>query len=359
MASTESATVWLEAAGRYPLLTPAEELHCGQLVRAWMDWSPSPADAPPGVRRRGLRARDRLICGNLRMVGHVAQRARHGSAKALALEDALQVGAIGLQRAAEKFDPARGYKFSTYAFWWIRQAISREAEVSGRTIRLPSGFASQVGRLEGVRERLAGELGRMPSTAELAAEVGLTVEQLQEFSRRGQACLSLDLHYGADGDGSSLAEIVPSQAPPDDPQQAELLVRIKALPPQLGYLIRARHGIGQAPRTAKELAVELALTSHRIHQQLRHAELLLRRGVSRQSAVRPAAPVPIPDAVVQVVQPELPGLQVHKPEPLPGAEGGPLSQREPTPNPAGPQGHGGEAAGSFGAPLPTPAPGSD
>lgn len=323
MAGSESATAWLEAAGRQPLLTMAEEIHCGQLVRQWIDWNPSPADAPPGVRRRGLRARDRLITGNLRLVGHVAQRAQHGSGKALALEDALQVGAIGLQRAAEKFDPARGYKFSTYAFWWIRQAISREAEVSGRTIRLPSGFASQVGRLEGVRERLAGELGRMPGTAELAAEVGLTVEQLQEFSRRGQACLSLDMHYGVDGDGSSLAEIVPNQATPDDPQRAELLGRIKALPPQLGYLIRARHGIGQAPRTAKELAAELGITSHRIHQQLRHAESLLRRGVMRRAAARPGAPGPIPDVAKRVVQPELPGLQVHKPEPLPGAEGGP------------------------------------
>ena len=316
MAGSESATAWLEAAGRQPLLTMAEEIHCGQLVRQWIDWDPSPADAPPGVRRRGLRARDRLITGNLRLVGHVAQRAQHGSGKALALEDALQVGAIGLQRAAEKFDPARGYKFSTYAFWWIRQAISREAEVSGRTIRLPSGFASQVGRLEGVRERLAGELGRMPSTAELAAEVGLSAEQLQEFSRRGQSCLSLDVHYGADGDSSSsLVDIVASQATPDDPQRAELLARIKALPPQLGHLIRARHGIGQAPRTAKELAAELGVTTHRIHQQLHHAESLLRRGVIRRAAARRADPGPIPDAAVQVVQPELPWPPARTPEP--------------------------------------------
>ena len=317
MAATESATAWLEAAGRQPLLTMAEEIHCGQLVRRWMDWGPSPADAPPGVRRRGLRARDRLITGNLRLVGHVAQRAQHGSGKALALEDALQVGAIGLQRAAEKFDPARGYKFSTYAFWWIRQAISREAELSSRTIRLPSGFAAQVGRLEGVREKLAGELGRMPSTAELAAAVGMSEHELQELSRRGQGCLSLDLRYGEDDGGSNLVDLIAAPTQADDPQRAELLQRLKGLPPQLARLVAARHGIGQPARTAKELAALSGVSTHRIHQQLRHAESLLCRGVIHPAAA-PAAPGPIPGGAVVPVQLDLP--EPPAPSPAPGID---------------------------------------
>jgi RNA polymerase primary sigma factor len=282
-----------------------------------MDWDPSPADAPPGVRRRGLRARDRLITGNLRMVGHVAQRAQHGSGKALALEDALQVGAIGLQRAAEKFDPARGYKFSTYAFWWIRQAISREAELSSRTIRLPSGFASQVGRLEGARERLAGQLGRMPTSSELATAVGMAVPELLELSRRGQGCLSLDVHYGEDDTGSSLVDIVASPSAPDDPQRAELLARIHNLEPELAQLVKMRWGIGQPARSSKELAAALGVTTHRIHQRLRHAESLLRRNVTRRAAARPADPGPIPGAAQAVVQPELPWPPTPSPGPGP------------------------------------------
>jgi RNA polymerase primary sigma factor len=321
MASTESATAWLEAAGRHPLLTAAEELHCGALVRAWQDHPAGPEQAPPAVKRRGLRARDRLICGNLRMVGHVAQRAQHGSGKALALEDALQVGAIGLQRAAEKFDPARGYKFSTYAFWWIRQAISREAEVSSRTIRLPSGFASRVGRLESVREQLACELGRMPSTGEIAAALDIPVHELLELSRRGQGCLSLDVHYG-DDNGHSLADIVAAPSAPDDPQRAELLARIHNLEPDLARLVKMRWGIGQPARNSKELAALHGVTSHRIHQRLRQAEALLRHNVNCRAAARPVDPGPIPGAAQAVVQPELPWPPTPSPGPGPGAADG-------------------------------------
>ena len=135
---------WLEGAGRFPLLGPAEEVHLGGLVRAWQDHPAGPAGAPPAIRRQGLRARDRIVRCNLRLVAHITDRARRrGGVRLLELEDALQVGAIGLQRAAERFDPARGYKFSTYAFWWIRQSIARESEVVGSTIRLPSGLAAR------------------------------------------------------------------------------------------------------------------------------------------------------------------------------------------------------------------------
>ena len=127
---------WLENAGRQPLLTPLGELHLGALVRVWQDWAGGPAEAPPAVARRGLKARDRIVQSNLRLVALVVDRYRLPAA--IAADDALQAGVIGLCRAAEKFDPARGYKFSTYAFLWIRQAITAEIDAMSCTIRLPA-----------------------------------------------------------------------------------------------------------------------------------------------------------------------------------------------------------------------------
>jgi len=127
---------WLDNAGRQPLLTPAGEVHLGALVRQWQDWPDGPAEAPPAVTRRGLRARDRLVASNLRLVAMVCDRYR--LPVTIPMEDALQSGTIGLCRAAEKFDPARGYRFTTYAFLWIRQAITGEVDAMSNTVRLPA-----------------------------------------------------------------------------------------------------------------------------------------------------------------------------------------------------------------------------
>ena len=122
----DSVGLWLAAAGRQPLMTPAEEVHLGAMIRRWQDWPGGPDVAPAPVQRRGLRARDRMVSANLRLVVSVAGKYRQRiNARHQCLSDALQEGAIGLQRGAEKFDAARGYKFSTYAYWWIRQALQR------------------------------------------------------------------------------------------------------------------------------------------------------------------------------------------------------------------------------------------
>jgi RNA polymerase sigma factor (sigma-70 family) len=117
---------WLNAAGRVPLLTAAEEVHLSQAIRRWQDWEGGPDAAPAQVQRRGLRARDRVVAANLRLVVSVANKYRGRiTARNQCMSDAYQEGAIGLQRGAEKFDSAKGYKFSTYGYWWIRQAITR------------------------------------------------------------------------------------------------------------------------------------------------------------------------------------------------------------------------------------------
>ncbi len=142
--TTDAVGAWLAAAGRVPLLTAAEEVHLGQAIRRWMDHPDGPDLAPAPVRRRGLRARDRMVAANLRLVASVTNKYRQRiTARRMCLADALQEGAIGLQRGAEKFDPARGYKFSTYAYWWVRQSITRWLDQLD-LIRLPINVSEQL-----------------------------------------------------------------------------------------------------------------------------------------------------------------------------------------------------------------------
>ena len=185
MARNPDATAWLNAAGREPMLTPAEELHLGALVRRWQDWEPSPDAAPPAVRRRGLRARARIVKANLRLVALVAERAARPAH--VALEDALQAGCIGLLRGAEKFDPARGYKISTFCYWWIRQAITLEVDRSG-TIRTPANVNAA---MRGTRYG------------------NVSPEQLAAAERVWHGCLSLDAQVPHDdGSHSTLANLI-------------------------------------------------------------------------------------------------------------------------------------------------------
>ena len=201
LAMTDAASHWLQQAGRVPLLTAAEEVHLGTMVQEWQQWPAGPAAAPAAVRRRGLRARERMVAANLRLVVSIASKYRTGGERAgLALEDLLQEGAIGLQRGAEKFDPAKGYKFSTYAYWWIRQAIGRAADAGG-TIKLPGGSAAQLRRV--LADDGMQDLHKMQR------------ERLQAVAA-AQVVASLDAPIkGDDNQRSTLADLVAADA--DDP----------------------------------------------------------------------------------------------------------------------------------------------
>jgi len=193
-----SADEWLAGAGRYPLLTASLEITLGNAVRAWQDHPDGPAAAPPRIRRAGLRARERLVCSNLRLVASACRGWFHrAQSVGLEREDVLQIGAVGLQRAAEKFDPARGYKFSTYATLWITQGVRRVC-VEGGLIRTPC------------RSETASAATRA------AAE------------RAGRLC-SLDAVLAASDGDTSLIELLPADAPDALEQLAtdELLTRAR------------------------------------------------------------------------------------------------------------------------------------
>lgn len=271
--SQDSVSRWLEAAGRVPLLTPAEELHLGSLIRAWQDHPAGPADAPAAIRRRGLKARDRMVSGNLRLCIAVASKGHHG----LTMEDSLQVAAIGLQRAAERFDPARGYKFSTFAYWWIRQAISREAIASSRLIRIPSSYGTLPGQIHRAARDLSAELGRQPTPAELAERLGIRESELRLFIERTATPASLDQRVGA-GERSALVDVLPAEGEPEVSDVPEAVAEAMQLlsPTQREVVARYHLGEDRLIDVAKDMGISRDAARKYGDQGLRNLRKLLR-----------------------------------------------------------------------------------
>jgi RNA polymerase sigma factor (sigma-70 family) len=166
----------IEQARRLPIPSQQEQLLLGRSIRAWQDHPDGPDGAPPLVQKRGRRAFDRLVSGNLRLVVSLAKRY---TGRGMPLLDLIQEGNLGLIRVMEKFDYTKGFKFSTYATWWIRQAITRGMADQSRTIRLPVHLVDKISRMRRTALRLQEELGREPTDEELAGELD---EMKQRFA---------------------------------------------------------------------------------------------------------------------------------------------------------------------------------
>jgi len=209
---------------------------------------------------------------NLKLVAHVAERVAFRRRQRGELADRLQEGAKGLVRAAEKFDPARGYKFSTYAYWWIRQGINNH-NLADSTIRIPLNVAAN----------LQGQQNGDVSPEQLAA------------GRAAAAICSLDQPVLGGEDTSSLTNLLSSPAPPgDDPIVDELRVRLAALPPLQARLVRGRWGIGCAVQRIGVLAAAEGISSHAASAQLRLGEAALRVAVDGPAPTPPPPPPPEP-----------------------------------------------------------------
>jgi len=255
----DELTPFLAQIARTPLLTPADEL---RLARR--------------VEKGDLAAKERMVEANLRLVVHVAkrfQRAGHG----LTLADLIQEGTLGLVRAVEKFDHRMGYRFSTYATIWIRQAIGRAIGDKGRAIRLPEQVGQRLRTLEREERKLAAELGRDPLPTDLAAATNATLPEIVELQQLRRSTISLDEPVGDDDDGTSLGDLLPAQnADPEIKLLAEDIQRaLNHLPPRERRVIEARYGLaGAGPATPSETAKALRLRP----RDIRHLEeLALRR----------------------------------------------------------------------------------
>jgi RNA polymerase primary sigma factor len=252
-ATTDALQLFLNEAARYPLLTAPEEVELAKLVE-----------------RGDTAAKERMINSNLRLVVSIAKRYQgHG----LSLLDLIQEGIIGLIRAVEKFDWRRGYKFSTYATWWIRQAVQRGVANKSRTIRIPVHIAERETKLARAERDLTARLGRGPTDQELAKATKLSLKHVREVRQAARAVTSLDRPLGDEGD-ASVGDLVAGEAPPIDEQvqlslQEEALHRALAtLPERERAVLRLRYGLeGDAdPKSLEEIGRLLGLTRERVRQ---------------------------------------------------------------------------------------------
>jgi RNA polymerase primary sigma factor len=251
--SADPVRLYLREIGRVRLLTAAEEVSLAKRIE-----------------RNDMEAKASLIEANLRLVVSVAKRY---VGRGLSFLDLIQEGNLGLIRAVEKFDYRKGYKFSTYATWWIRQAITRAIADQARTIRVPVHMVETINRLSRVQRQLVQDLGREPTVEELAKELELTPDKVREIRKVAQEPVSLETPVGEDDD-SELGDLLeddgvqgPSDAVTGRLRHEELERLLESLSGRERKIIELRFGLnGEEPRTLEEVGRRFGVTRERIRQ---------------------------------------------------------------------------------------------
>jgi RNA polymerase primary sigma factor len=265
--TTDALQLFLNEMGRYKLLTAEEEVELAKRIE-----------------RGDKEAKELMINSNLRLVVSIAKRYQgHG----LSLLDLIQEGIIGLIRAVEKFDWRRGFKFSTYATWWIRQAVQRGVANKARDIRLPVHIADRERKIARAERELTAKLGRAPTEQEIAKAAKLPVKQLREVREAARAVTSLDRPLGEQGE-TAFGELVAGQDPgPEETLHVSLdedtLYRaIRELPERERIVVQLRYGLNgdSTPKSLEEIGRQLGLTRERVRQVEKDA--LARLAVNRE-----------------------------------------------------------------------------
>jgi RNA polymerase nonessential primary-like sigma factor len=284
--SCDALTQHLRAIGRIPLLTHEEEITLGRAVQKAQQlleigeeltlraggvapseetWSTEAGLSPLELKRRlrqGARAKNRMVAANLRLVVTIA---RKYASLQLELEDVIQEGNLGLIKAVEKFDPSRGYKFSTYAYWWIREGITRAISAKSRTVRLPVHVGETLSKLRRAQNTLWHELGRAPSLDELSAHTGIKELEIRETLFRAQQPLSLDTTQH--DDTATLLERIacggeePSEGLTRSHLRQDIQELLKHLPADQAELLKLRYGINaEQPMPLSAVARNMGVT---------------------------------------------------------------------------------------------------
>ncbi|WP_433356914.1 RNA polymerase sigma factor SigB [Micromonospora saelicesensis] len=279
--STDLVRAYLNGIGRTKLLTAAQEVDLARRIEAGLFADEKLATCTPVsaelradlelIVAEGRAAKDHLLEANLRLVVSIAKRY---TGRGMAFLDLIQEGNLGLIRAVEKFDYAKGYKFSTYATWWIRQAITRAMADQARTIRIPVHMVEQVNRMVRARRELAVTLGREPTVAEVARALEIPEIQVIELISYDREPVSLDQAVGDDGEsalGDFVASVDPRTEPGDAAAQGELRNEVSIVLSTLSQreqaVIRLRFGLDDGrQRTLDEVGREFGLSRERIRQ---------------------------------------------------------------------------------------------
>jgi len=273
--STDSLQLFLKDIGKVHLLTAAQEVELAKRIE-----------------RGDHRAKQEMVEANLRLVVSIAKRYRN---QGLPFLDLIQEGTIGLVRAAEKFDHRKGFKFSTYATWWIRQAVARALADKGRTIRMPVHVVEKLNKILRTERKLRAERGREPTSAEIALEVEMSVEEVEAIRRTSQTPVSLEKPVG-DDDESEFGHFLEDESEMLPDEMAGLTLRNEALTHALSLLAeRERHVLelrfglnGHSPQTLDEVGRVFKVTRERI-RQIENQSLKKLRALSEAEQLRDVA----------------------------------------------------------------------
>ncbi|MPZ65707.1 MAG: sigma-70 family RNA polymerase sigma factor [Pseudonocardiaceae bacterium] len=286
---------YLDDIGSTPLLDAAQEVALAKRIEAGVyaaellrqasaehrDVAAERRRELAAVARDGERAKDHMVRANLRLVVSVAKKHSHGG---LPLLDVVQEGNLGLIHAVEKFDYAKGYKFSTYATWWIRQAIDRGLAVQTRTVRLPVHVVGELARFGRVERKLQTSLNREPTAVEVAEAAGTSAERITELRLAARSAISLDTPVGEDSEDTSVGDLIEDTDGPDVTEAVEqhaltdeLRTLVDSLPDRLARIVSLRYGLHDGHQyTLQQVADRLSLTRERIRQLEKEALAALR-----------------------------------------------------------------------------------
>ncbi|MGI8502717.1 MAG: RNA polymerase sigma factor, RpoD/SigA family [Hassallia sp.] len=301
--TADMVRTYLREIGRVPLLTRDQEIifgkqvqHMMKLVEAkealekklhreisleeWASHVDQPSSEVTQLVHQGKRAKQKMIEANLRLVVAIAKKYQKRNMEFL---DLIQEGTLGLERGVEKFDPTRGYKFSTYAYWWIRQAITRAIAQQGRTIRLPIHITEKLNKIKKVQRELAQKYGRSPTPAEIAKELELEPAQIREYLNMARQPVSLDVRVG-DNQDTELQEMLEDDGPSPEYYMTQEFLRqdlntlLAELTPQQREVLALRFGLedGNEMSLAK-VGERLSLSRERVRQLEHQALAHLRR----------------------------------------------------------------------------------